>query len=142
MNFVFRDILIADLQKKDIYTFNVRRWFTLNKESTQIYHTISPISNDDQKNFVYVFRSKSLNDFSDHHLWFSVLNRPTDSNFTGCQRLSVALTTLFCVMTASLMFYGRLPKGPAATENKGSIKLTGQKVGSIKKFFHFDFISK
>ena len=119
---------MVDLQTEKRYKFVANRWVSIDKTNSTLYYTLTPHNEEELKNFLYIFRSKSMNDFSDRHLWFSIFNRPSKSNFTSCQRLSVAVSALFCVMTSSLMYFQNTPRVSVAVENKGVFHFTLQKV--------------
>lgn len=55
---------------------------------------------------------KASNDFSDGHLWYSVISRPPSSTFTRVQRVSCCFSLLLCTMLTSIMFYG-IPSDPS-----------------------------
>lgn len=75
---------------------------------------LSPVSN--------LFSMKAAKDFSDGHLWFSVISRPRSSTFTSVQRVSCCFSLLLCTMLTSIMFYG-IPTDPSEqTMDLGSTK--------------------
>lgn len=55
---------------------------------------------------------KTSKDFSDGHLWYSVISRPASSNFTSVQRVSCCFSLSLCTMLTSIMFYG-IPTDPS-----------------------------
>lgn len=55
---------------------------------------------------------KASKDFSDGHLWYSVISRPPSSAFTRVQRVSCCFSLLLCTMLTSIMFYG-IPSDPS-----------------------------
>lgn len=55
---------------------------------------------------------KTTKDFSDGHLWYSVISRPPSSTFTRVQRVSCCFSLLLCTMLTSIMFYG-IPTDPS-----------------------------
>lgn len=55
---------------------------------------------------------KASKDFSDGHLWYSVISRPPSSTFTRVQRVSCCFSLLLCTMLTSIMFYG-IPSDPS-----------------------------
>lgn len=62
--------------------------------------------------FSNLFFMKTVKDFSDGHLWFSVISRPANSSFTSVQRVSCCFSLLLCTMLTSIMFYG-IPTDPS-----------------------------
>ena len=74
-------------------------------EDGLINRSIALSNQDDQKMFSHLFTTKTAQDFSDQHLWFSVfLKRPHDS-FTRVQRVASCMALLFLTMLASAMFF-------------------------------------
>ncbi|KAI3355885.1 hypothetical protein L3Q82_004435 [Scortum barcoo] len=70
--------------------------------------------------------SQTTKDFSDGHLWYSVISRPPSSTFTRVQRVSCCFSLLLCTMLTSIMFYG-IPKDPSEqTMDLGHFKFTWQ----------------
>lgn len=59
-----------------------------------------------------LFFTKATKDFSDGHLWYSVISRPPSSSFTCVQRVSCCFSLLLCTMLTSIMFYG-IPTDPS-----------------------------
>lgn len=59
-----------------------------------------------------LFFMKASKDFSDGHLWYSVISRPPSSTFTCVQRASCCFSLLLCTMLTSIMFYG-IPSDPS-----------------------------
>lgn len=59
-----------------------------------------------------LFFMKASKDFSDGHLWYSVISRPPSSTFTRVQRVSCCFSLLLCTMLTSIMFYG-IPSDPS-----------------------------
>lgn len=59
-----------------------------------------------------LFFTKATRDFSDGHLWYSVISRPASSTFTCVQRVSCCFSLLLCTMLTSIMFYG-IPADPS-----------------------------
>ncbi|KAK3533669.1 hypothetical protein QTP70_024018, partial [Hemibagrus guttatus] len=75
-----------------------------------------------------LFFMKTTKDFQDSHIWFSVINRPPNSNFTRVQRVSCCCSLLLCTMLTSIMFWG-IPTDPSEqTMDLGKIEFTWQQV--------------
>uniref|UniRef100_A0AAV2JYE4 Uncharacterized protein n=1 Tax=Knipowitschia caucasica TaxID=637954 RepID=A0AAV2JYE4_KNICA len=55
---------------------------------------------------------RTTQDFSDGHLWVSVVTRPPHSSFSRVQRISCCFSLLLCTMLTSIMFYG-IPTDPS-----------------------------
>eukprot|EP00794_Sanderia_malayensis_P008988 gene8988-9948_t len=112
-----RKIVITDIQSDKTYQFLCNRWLAVDHDDGQV-EMIAPVSdNEELKDFSYVFTTKTRNDLSDGHLWFSVYARPPRSPFTRVQRLSCCMSLLMTSMMASAMFYKRAPKPTPETAN-------------------------
>ncbi|XP_065681237.1 uncharacterized protein LOC105847748 isoform X2 [Hydra vulgaris] len=124
-----RNIVIIDLQTEKKFFFIGHCWVAVDRGSCML-ECLLPVASDlETSNFNYIFITKASNDLSDNHLWFSIFARPPKSNFTRCQRLSVAVSLLMTSMVASTMFYGQIPPANPATENKvGSFSFTWAQV--------------
>ena len=61
--------------------------------------------------FQHLFSQKARKNFSDEHLWFSVVARPPQSRFSRLERVSCCLLLLFTSMLANAMWYGTTPDG-------------------------------
>ena len=110
--------MVIDLQTDEKSVFIADRWLAVDKEDGLVETFIPEATEEELKDFSYLFSTKTRIDLTDAHLWFSVYARPPRSPFTRCQRFSVAVTSLFCAMLASLMFYRDVPKGEPAQENQ------------------------
>lgn len=129
MKFDFRSIMVEDLQTDQKSIFIADRWLALDKDDGEIEIFISDATEEELKDFSYLFSTKTRFDLTDAHLWFSVYARPPRSLFTRCQRFSVAVTSLFCAMLTSLMFYRVIPRGEPAKENQvGAFSFTWRQV--------------
>ncbi|XP_065660232.1 uncharacterized protein LOC100197328 isoform X2 [Hydra vulgaris] len=124
-----RNIVIIDLQTEKQYLFIGHRWIAVDRGSCHLECVIPIASPEETSNFNYIFTTKAVHDLSDTHLWFSIFARPPKSNFTRCQRLSVAVSLLMTSMMASTLFYGQVPPATPAIENRiGSFTFTWQQV--------------
>ena len=52
-----------------------------------------------------IYHSSVRKKLSNDHMWFSVLSRPTRSNFTRVQRVSCCASLLFLTMITNCMFF-------------------------------------
>ena len=120
---------IIDLQTEEKFLFIISRWIAVDKADGMV-DCIIPVSGEEElRNFNYLFTNKTRRDLSDSHIWFSIYARPPRSQFTRSQRLSVAVSLLFCAMLASVMYYDAVPDGDPAVENKvGAFTFTWKQV--------------
>ncbi|XP_065660228.1 polycystin-1-like protein 2 isoform X3 [Hydra vulgaris] len=123
------NIIITDLQTDKQFLFIGHRWIAVNRGLCTLDCVIPTASAEETSDFKYIFTTKTSHDLSDKHLWFSIFARPPKSNFTRCQRLSVAVSLLMTSMMASTLFYGRIPPADPSVENKiGSFSFTWAQV--------------
>ena len=115
--FYFRNVVVEDLDDGTFSTFIVGKWFSIDKDEATLINLVPVATEKEMTNFNYLFTNHSRQEFADNHIWFSVYARPANSNFTRCQRLAVAMSLLFSVMLANIMFYEAVPKGTPETEN-------------------------
>ena len=89
---------------------------------------------NDLISFKHLFTQSVKKKFTDSHLWFSVISRPTKSNFTRLQRISCCISLLFCTMIANAMFYKAEGSSKSGVIKLGPIEFTMGQV-SFEVFF-------
>lgn len=104
-------VLVRDLQSDACSVLICERWFALDEDDGAITRELTPASEQDLTSFSRLFNSKLYKDFTDAHLWFSVLLKPARSTFTRAQRASCCLCLLSTAMVSSAMFYGQTAAG-------------------------------
>lgn len=104
-------VLLRDLQSDACVVFICERWFALEEDDGVITRELTPAGEKDLTSFSRLFSSKLYKDFTDAHLWFSVLLKPSRSTFTRAQRASCCLCLLSTAMVSSAMFYGQTGAG-------------------------------
>ncbi|XP_065671371.1 uncharacterized protein LOC100214107 isoform X13 [Hydra vulgaris] len=118
-------IVITDLQTEKQFLFIGHRWIAVDQGMCTLDCVIPVASDEESKSFTFVYSSKVEHNLTDEHLWFSIFTRPPRSNFTRCQRLTVAVSLLLTSMMVSTMFYGKEGKNPnPAAENKSVFSFT------------------
>lgn len=100
-------VLVRNLQSDDMTVFICERWFALEEDDGAITRKLIPADEKDLTSFSRLFNSKLYKDFTDAHLWFSVILKPSRSAFTRVQRASCCLCLLCTAMVTSAMFYGQ-----------------------------------
>ncbi|XP_028446278.1 polycystic kidney disease protein 1-like 2 [Perca flavescens] len=106
------NVMVQDLQTEQKWHFLCNSWLAIDMGDCSL-DKILPVSTEmDLKSFSNLFFMKTTKDFSDRHLWYSVISRPPSSTFTCVQRVSCCFTLLLCTMLTSLMFYG-IPTDPS-----------------------------
>nr|XP_033965449.1 LOW QUALITY PROTEIN: polycystic kidney disease protein 1-like 2 [Pseudochaenichthys georgianus] len=120
------NVMLQDLQKEQKCHFLCNSWLAIDIGGCSL-DQVFPVSTEvDLKRFSNLFFMKTSKDFSDGHLWYSVINRPPSSNFTCVQRVSCCFTLLLCTMLTSVMFYG-IPTDPSEqTMDMGLFEFTWQ----------------
>ncbi|XP_028289475.1 polycystic kidney disease protein 1-like 2 [Parambassis ranga] len=120
------NVMVQDLQTERKWHFLCNSWLAIDVGDCCI-DTVFPVASEGElKKFSNLFFMKTTKDFSDGHLWFSVINRPRSSTFTCVQRVSCCFSLLLCTMLTSVMFYG-IPKDPSEqTMDLGHFKFTWQ----------------
>ena len=109
-------MVITDLKDNCQIQFVVNRWLAVDQEDGQISIIIPAATEQELQAFEYVFLEKTSRDLTDNHLWFSVLSKPTRSNFTVVQRVWCCLAILLSTMLANAMFYERAETAPRGDE--------------------------
>ncbi|KAM6934543.1 polycystin-1-like protein 2 [Xenentodon cancila] len=106
------NVVVQDLQTKQKWYFLCNSWLALDMGDC-LLDKVFPVSTEmDLKRFSNLFFMRTTKDFSDGHLWFSVISRPPSSGFTCVQRVSCCFSLLLCNMLTSIMFYG-IPSDPS-----------------------------
>ncbi|XP_078674701.1 polycystin-1-like protein 2 [Branchiostoma floridae x Branchiostoma belcheri] len=98
-------LVVEDLQSHTRYVFFCQRWLAVEMDDGKVDRFLSAAGRDELTNFSSVFQTKTRQDISDGHLWFSVASRPTRSHFTRVQRASCCLSLVFLTMITNAMFY-------------------------------------
>uniref|UniRef100_A0A665VIF9 Polycystic kidney disease 1 like 2a n=1 Tax=Echeneis naucrates TaxID=173247 RepID=A0A665VIF9_ECHNA len=106
------NVTVQDLQTNQKWHFLCNSWLSIDIDDCCL-DKVFPVSTEmDLKKFRNVFFMKTTKDFSDGHLWYSVISRPPNSTFTCVQRVSCCFSLLLCTMLTSIMFYG-IPADPS-----------------------------
>ena len=75
-------------------------------EGDGMVERILPVAGmNDLSAFKHLFSSSVRKKLTNEHLWFSVMSRPTRSNFTRVQRVSCCVSLLFLTMITNCMFF-------------------------------------
>jgi polycystin 1L2 len=87
----------------------VNNWLALDESGGQVDRVVPAAGKEELTAFSHLVSNKSRKNFTDSHLWFSVFVRPTRSNFSRVQRLSVVVSLTFLTMLANAMFFRAEP---------------------------------
>ena len=96
----------------------------MDEDDGQIDRVLPVASREDILRFQVLFFDKARRKLFDDHLWFSVVGRPTRSNFTRLQRLTCILCLLYTTMLANAMWYGRVEVANDKILEIGSITIS------------------
>ncbi|XP_035813867.2 polycystic kidney disease protein 1-like 2 [Amphiprion ocellaris] len=120
------NVIVQDFQTEQKWHFLCNSWLAIDMEDCCLDKVFPASTEEDLKRFSNLFFMKTTKDFSDGHLWFSVVNRPVSSTFTRVQRVSCCFSLLLCTMLTSIMFYG-IPTDPSEqTMDLGHFEFTWQ----------------
>ncbi|XP_034741970.1 polycystic kidney disease protein 1-like 2 [Etheostoma cragini] len=120
------NVMVQDLQTEQKWHFLCNSWLAIDMGDCSLDKVVPVSTEMDLKSFSNLFFMKTTKDFSDGHLWYSVVSRPASSTFTCVQRVSCCFTLLLCTMLTSIMFYG-IPKDPSEqTMDLGRFEFTWQ----------------
>ncbi|KAM9710551.1 polycystin-1-like protein 2 [Menidia menidia] len=106
------NIMVKDLQTEEKWHFLCNSWLAIDLGDCCLDKVFPASTETDLKSFSNLFSMKTTKDFSDGHLWYSVIGRPANSSFTCVQRVSCCFSLLLCTMLTSIMFYG-IPEDPS-----------------------------
>ena len=107
------EIIIRDVETGEQYFFLCNSWLACDEGDGLVERLIPVASQEELKDFQYLFMQNSTQGFSDGHLWFSIVLRPAQSRFTHAQRVTCCLCLLLCTMLVNAMFF----RVPVAAEN-------------------------
>ncbi|XP_070832678.1 polycystin-1-like protein 2 [Chaetodon trifascialis] len=120
------NVMVQDLQTEQKWHFLCNSWLAIDIADCSLDKVFPVSSERDLKRFSNLFFMKTSRDFSDGHLWYSVISRPPSSTFTCVQRISCCFSLLLCTMLTSIMFYG-IPADPSEqTMDLGHFEFTWQ----------------
>ncbi|KAL7385772.1 hypothetical protein ABVT39_028164 [Epinephelus coioides] len=106
------NVMVQDLQTEQKWHFLCNSWLAIDLGDCSLDKVFPGSTEVDLKRFSNLFFMKTSRDFSDGHLWYSVISRPPSSTFTCVQRVSCCFSLLLCTMLTSIMFYG-IPTDPS-----------------------------
>ncbi|XP_077983292.1 polycystin-1-like protein 2 [Glandiceps talaboti] len=96
---------MLDLQNNKRCYFLCDRWLAVDKADGKVERLVPAAGRDNLLEFSHLCMSTIRSKFSDDHVWFSVVSRPTCSKFTRKQRASCCFALLFLTMIANAMLY-------------------------------------
>ena len=87
------------------FFFLCDRWLAVEEDDGTVERILPVAGLRDLTAFKHLFNSSVRKKLSNDHMWFSVLSRPTRSNFTRVQRVSCCASLLFLTMITNCMFF-------------------------------------
>ena len=87
------------------FFFLCDRWLAVEEDDGTVERILPVAGLRDLTAFKHLFNSSVRKKLSNDHMWFSVLSRPTRSNFTWVQRVSCCASLLFLTMITNCMFF-------------------------------------
>uniref|UniRef100_A0A3P8WV34 Polycystic kidney disease 1 like 2a n=1 Tax=Cynoglossus semilaevis TaxID=244447 RepID=A0A3P8WV34_CYNSE len=105
-------VIVQDLETGQKWHFLCNSWLAVDVGECSLDKVFPVATEIDLKKFSNLFFMKTAKDFSDGHIWFSVVSRPPCSTFTRVQRVSCCFSLLLCTMLTSIMFWG-IPTDPS-----------------------------
>ena len=118
-------VTITDVETGNQYHFLANKWLAVEKGNGNIQAEIITSTEKNLSNLRNLVWTRSVEGFSDKHLWLSIFTRPPHNSFTRCQRISCCLSILFATMLTNAMFYDiRIDAPMDETFRLGPIKLS------------------
>ncbi|XP_070582204.1 polycystin family receptor for egg jelly-like isoform X2 [Ptychodera flava] len=96
---------LTDVQTNEKFYFLCDRWLAVDEDDGKVSRILPVAGRDNLLDFSHLFLASTRKNFSENHLWFSVVSRPTRSSFNRVQRVSCCFALLFLTMITSAMFY-------------------------------------
>lgn len=96
-------VSLHDLTQGKVYHFLCNQWLAVEYQDGQIERSLTLSSKRELHSFRNVFYEKLKYNFTEYHLWLSVVFRPTNSNFTRVQRLSCCLSIIYTAILVSVL---------------------------------------
>ncbi|XP_035662444.1 polycystic kidney disease protein 1-like 2 [Branchiostoma floridae] len=100
-----RDIIIKDLQTKEVYQFICYDWLSEDRGDFQVQKVLHVATLEQLGCFSSQLRENTDAMFYDQHLWTSPFVSPEGSNFTKSERLSCCCAVFNSIMLSNAMWY-------------------------------------
>ncbi|XP_050063461.1 uncharacterized protein LOC126552720 isoform X6 [Aphis gossypii] len=101
-----QEIIVTEVRSNKLWVFEVEQWFSIREPTKNIEHTV--YASNSQNNWTKKTKKYVEMGIRENHLWASVFIRHPRSPITRCQRLSVILCSILCLMLSSMMFYEKV----------------------------------
>ena len=122
-----KQVSVRKIDTGQVWHFLCDRWLAVDEGDGMVDRIFPVASNEELKEFRHLFLTKAYKDFTDSHLWFSVVWRPSQSPFTRVQRVSCCLSLLLCTMMANAMWY-EADKGRYTAVKLGALQFSWEQV--------------
>ena len=123
-----KQIIVHDLQTRNKLYFICEKWLAVDKEDFQIERIITLSSDEDKKEFSYLFTRETKQKLSDGHLWLSIFARPIQSSFSRLDRLTCCFVLLAISMLMNIMYYGMDSSATQDGIQIGPVNITIQQI--------------
>ncbi|XP_078582469.1 polycystin-1-like protein 2 [Branchiostoma floridae x Branchiostoma japonicum] len=100
-----RDIIVKDLQTKEVYQFICYDWLSEDRGDFQVQKVLHVATQEQLGCFSSQFRENADAMFYDQHLWTSPFVSPEGSSFTKSERLSCCCAVFNSIMLSNAMWY-------------------------------------
>jgi hypothetical protein len=85
------------------------KWLGLDRQDGLIDRMLPVSTERELKDFKHVFMNETKKKLSDGHMWFSLVLRPSKSDFTRLDRLTCCFVLLLMSMLVNVTYYGLTP---------------------------------
>lgn len=103
----------------------------VDKNDGAINRRIQVCGDKQLKDLKYLLKRETKDKFSDEHLWFSIIARPTLSTFTRIDRLTCGFVLLYMTMLTNILYYEVDTSKKTDGLTIGPFSLTPQQVNSF-----------
>ena len=91
-------------KNKTFYFIN-EKWLAIDKDDCKIERLLACCGDKQINDFKYLLKSKTKQNLSDNHLWYSLMARPVYSSFTRLDRLTCCFVLLNMTMLLNILYY-------------------------------------
>ena len=93
-----------DIKNKSYYFIN-EKWLAIDRDDGKIERLLACCGDKQINDFKYLLKSKTKQNLSDNHLWYSLIARPVYSAFTRLDRLTCCFVLLNMSMLLNILYY-------------------------------------
>jgi polycystin 1L2 len=123
--------VVKDLQTNEKFTFICNKWFAVEKDDGKIDRLIFVANKEQRTEFKYLLQKQAKLKFSDGHLWFSIVGRPTFSSFSRMDRVTCVFVLLYLTMLMNILYYQVAKSNTSNGLQIGPLFLSVEQVGFL-----------